>query len=317
MLIPKIFHWIWFGDTPLPDQHRDWIDGWLDLHPGWRQIIWTQENRPTLINEAEFQAADSFAQKADVARYELVCRYGGIYVDTDTECLRSIEQLLDGVQAFVVEGEPHTVENSPIGAVAGHPWLCEVIARLPASMANGWGPMHQAGPRFLTSVTEGRGDVTVFAERLFTSDPVEEWKLAEAYSIHHWQRSWGNEGTARYEAKLHELARLDVEPIVAPGAVFALVDKGHGLEVGGGRRAVPYPERDGQFAGYPANDAEAIAELERLRASGIQFIVFPAPMRYWLEAYPGLEKHLTRNARCVVDNARALIFELPSAVEGG
>ena len=310
VLIPKRFHWIWFGDKPLPEQHRRWIVGWLELHPGWRHTLWTDENRPPLVNERQFHAADSYAQKADVARYELVYRYGGVYLDTDTECLRCIEPLLDGVEAFVVEGEPHTVEASPVGTVAGHPWLREVIARLPQSMASGWGNMHQAGPRFLTSVTEGRDDVTIFPEHLFTSHPLEEWKLAEAYSIHHWQESWGDASRDRHRAKLEELAYLDVEPIVPAGDAFALVDKGQGLDVGGGRRALPYPERNGQFAGYPADDAEAVSELERLRSAGIRFVVFPAPMRYWLKAYPGLEAHLRQTGRRVVDNERAVIYEL-------
>jgi inositol phosphorylceramide mannosyltransferase catalytic subunit len=93
LLIPKLFHWIWFGPRPLPEQYRCWIEGWLELHPGWEHFLWTDANRPTFINEVQFQAADSFAQKADIARYEIVYLYGGVYVDTDTECLRPLTTL--------------------------------------------------------------------------------------------------------------------------------------------------------------------------------------------------------------------------------
>ncbi len=41
------------------------------------------------------------AQKADVARYEIVLKYGGIYMDIDFEPLKNIEPLLHGVDAFV------------------------------------------------------------------------------------------------------------------------------------------------------------------------------------------------------------------------
>src|SRR6266516_4079263 len=92
--IPRLFHWIWFGPQPLPEQHRRWIDGWLALHPGWEHRLWTDANRPTFLNEPQFLAADNFAEMADIARYELLYRFGGVYVDTDTECLRSIEPLL-------------------------------------------------------------------------------------------------------------------------------------------------------------------------------------------------------------------------------
>src|SRR5205085_7912697 len=104
MVIPKQFHWIWFGPKPIPEQHQRWIEGWLKHHPGWDHKIWTDSNRPRFTNEAEFLGADNFAIKADIARYELVYKHGGVYLDTDTECLKSIEPLLAGIHAFAVEG---------------------------------------------------------------------------------------------------------------------------------------------------------------------------------------------------------------------
>src|SRR5262249_33219967 len=51
IVIPKLFHWIWFGPKPIPELHQRWIDGWLQLHPGWKHILWTDANRPALVNE--------------------------------------------------------------------------------------------------------------------------------------------------------------------------------------------------------------------------------------------------------------------------
>ena len=116
----------------------------------------------------------------------------------------------------------------------------------------------------------------------------------------------------RYEATIRELATKDIEPNVPPGALFILVDKGLGLKIGGHRRSVPFPERDGKWAGYPADDAAAIAELERLRSAGVQFMIFPAPMFYWLDVYPELKNRLLTQCRCVVNNDRALIYDLRS-----
>ena len=312
ILIPKCFHWIWFGPNPLPEQHRCWIDGWLSLHPGWEHNIWTDATRFTLTNEEQFLSANSFAQKADIARYEILYRFGGIYVDTDTECLRSIEPLLPGVAAFGVEGKPGNVEISPIGAIPKHPWLADTIAQLPHSMQTGWGIRDQTGPKFFTRITQGRSDVTIFEERLFTSVPVDESKRSQAYSIHHAAWSWEADSDKEYSAKFRELLSGDLEPIIPAGALFIMVDKGRQHELGGGRRAVPFPERDGDWAGYPADDAAAMTELERLRRAGAQFIVFPRPMFYWLEAYPELNKSLVAHGRCVLNNDRVLIFELDS-----
>jgi GNAT superfamily N-acetyltransferase len=108
--------------------------------------------------------------------------------------------------------------------------------------------------------------------------------------------------------------RADVERVVPPNTLFILVNKGEGLDVGGGREYVPFPERNGHWGGYPANDVEAVAELERLRACGARFIVFPPRMRYWLEAYPALAEYLQTKATVRGENARARIFELPQGL---
>jgi inositol phosphorylceramide mannosyltransferase catalytic subunit len=309
MEIPKLLHWIWFGDEPLPEQHRHWIDGWLELHPGWDHRIWTDANRPTFTNEEQFSAADNFAEMADIARYELLYRHGGVYVDTDTECLRSIEPHLDRVEAFAVEaGEEHTIQTTPMGATPRHPWLASLIERLPEAMETGWGNMHRTGPKFLTRVTVDRPDVTIFSNELFAPGP-DRADRTRAYSIHHAARSWDT-SVERYELRLQELVREDIEPVVPPGAVFVLVDKGRGVATSGGRRSIPFPERDGKWNGYPANDEAAVAELERLRSAGAQFIVFPAPMFFWLDLYPALTSHLQNTARHVVSNDRAQIFQL-------
>ena len=309
--IPKIFHWIWLGPKPLPERYRLWIDGWLKLHPGWEHKLWTDANRPQFVNEAQFVAADNFTLRSDIARYEIVYRYGGVYVDTDTECLRSIEPLLDCVKAFAVEaGEPHTIETTPIGAVPKHPWLADVIAKLPRAMETGWGNMHRSGPKFLTDVTQHWPEVVIFSELLFPSISVDETKRTNNYTLHHCGRSWDAASRNRYEDKLQEMLQKDIEPVVPPGAVFILVDKGRGHAANAGRRAIPFPERNGEWAGYPPDDAAAIAELDRLRRAGAQFIVFPAPMVYWLDNYCKLRDHLHATARCVVDNDRAVIFDL-------
>jgi aminoglycoside 2''-phosphotransferase len=108
--------------------------------------------------------------------------------------------------------------------------------------------------------------------------------------------------------RTHLLARA-IDAVVPRGALAVLIGKGDGLDVGG-RRMLPFPEQDGAWGGYPADDAAAVAELERLHSLGASFIVVPTEMRYWLDAYPGLAAHLRTHAAVRVDNARVLLFEL-------
>jgi hypothetical protein len=116
----------------------------------------------------------------------------------------------------------------------------------------------------------------------------------------------------RYKVGLRALGVKDIEPNVPPGTPFILVANGLSLKIDGDRRSIPFPERGGKWAGHPADDAAAIAELERLRLGGAQFIIFPAPMFYWLDVYPELKKRLLTQGRCVVNNHRALIYDLRS-----
>jgi hypothetical protein len=90
---------------------------------------------------------------------------------------------------------------------------------------------------------------------------------------------------------------------------FVLVDDGAwGMSQWGAREAIPFLERNGEYQGAPADDGEAIAELERLRDSGATHVVFAAAS--WLEHYRALAEYLYRRFRCVLKNERLAVFDL-------
>jgi GT2 family glycosyltransferase/glycosyltransferase involved in cell wall biosynthesis len=79
------------------------------------------------------------------------------------------------------------------------------------------------------------------------------------------------------------------------GAVVAVVSKGDDRLVRiEGRRAWHFPcDAAGEFAGwYPADDAEAVAQVDIARDAGARFLVFPKPALWWLDHYGGLRRHL-------------------------
>lgn len=93
---------------------------------------------------------------------------------------------------------------------------------------------------------------------------------------------------------------------------FILVDDGS-LEPGriAGRQPIPFSECDGQYAGAPADDAAAIAELRRVQKRfAASHIVFAWPSFWWLEHYAGFHQHLRGTARLCVSDDCAVIFEL-------
>lgn len=193
ILIPKVFHHVWFGGKPMPEEFRDYINSWRKHHPDWKFKLWNEDNIFPLQNQAEFDSAGQPAQKADIARYEILLRKGGVYLDTDFECFKSIEPLLGNTPAFAAEEDDDSIAIGIIGAVQGHPLLQEVVDALPASFAAGGNPCQTTGPQLFTRLARGNEDLRVFDRQLFY--PVHYngrvWGGSEnAYALHHWAKSW-------------------------------------------------------------------------------------------------------------------------------
>lgn len=177
MGIPKVFHQIWVGG-PCPDLYLGYSDTWRRHHPGWELRLWDESNMPTLRNQRLFDNAERYAPesmlgqfRSDVARYELIHQFGGVYVDMDFECLASIEPRLRGVRCFAVREGPGTVANGLMGAEAGHPFIGHLVDHLAghAGRRRGRRPAQSTGPRFLTKLlTDWGGDpVQVLPQELF------------------------------------------------------------------------------------------------------------------------------------------------------
>jgi 2-polyprenyl-3-methyl-5-hydroxy-6-metoxy-1,4-benzoquinol methylase len=106
-------------------------------------------------------------------------------------------------------------------------------------------------------------------------------------------------------------AAMELNDLVPFGAPFILVDEDRIRgTLGPARQALPFPESGGQYGGPPADDASAIAELERLRESGALFLVVAWPAFWWLDYYAGLTRHLRARYRPVSEGERFVVFEL-------
>lgn len=134
--IPKIIHHIWLG-SPLPEKCRILRDTWMKNHPDWQFILWTDDDieRFELENKEIYNSSKNWGEKSDIARYEIVYRYGGLYVDTDYESVKPMDVLhhcLDfytGIYANNSQGKTlnMTMGMGLIGARPGHPILRAAI----------------------------------------------------------------------------------------------------------------------------------------------------------------------------------------------
>ena len=96
MSIPKIIHYCWLGGAPKPDSVMRCIESWKKHCPDYEIREWNETNLDISINEYTRQAyeAKAWGFVPDYLRLWIVYNYGGIYLDTDVQIVRSFDPLL-------------------------------------------------------------------------------------------------------------------------------------------------------------------------------------------------------------------------------
>jgi inositol phosphorylceramide mannosyltransferase catalytic subunit len=144
MKVPKIIHQIW-NDNVVPNQFAYFTETWKANHPEWKYLFWTHSmirefiriNFPLFLKT--YDKYPTKIQRAEAARYLLLYKYGGLYVDLDFECLQNVEQLLNNHNCVIgIEPEAHCIEhnvdmivcNAFMASIPNCPFLLEIIEKL-------------------------------------------------------------------------------------------------------------------------------------------------------------------------------------------
>ena len=195
--ISKVFHQIWLGPNDPPAESEGFRETWLRHHPDWEVRVWGDDDFGWLKNQALFKRAPSYTQKVDIAKYELINRHGGVYLDFDLECLKPITDLCEGVDVFAGWEPDGGINVAIFGATPRHRFLRQVVATMPV-----WCLIHgndrvdiQTGPELFTHVATRRGwtdrrDVAFFPTHYFYPYNWNEWPRPEgpfpdSYAVHH------------------------------------------------------------------------------------------------------------------------------------
>ena len=101
MLIPRRLHRVWVGGAEMPARFVEFGRAFERLHPHWEMRLWTDADLGELgITDDERRRARTPSELANLMRYEVLTRFGGVYVDTDVEAKRPLDDLLAGVEVF-------------------------------------------------------------------------------------------------------------------------------------------------------------------------------------------------------------------------
>lgn len=95
--IPKVIHYCWFGGSPLGEREQSCIESWKRALPGYEIKRWDEKNFD--IESCDY-CREAYERKmwafvSDYARFKILCEYGGVYLDTDVEVIKSIDGLVE------------------------------------------------------------------------------------------------------------------------------------------------------------------------------------------------------------------------------
>lgn len=215
-MIPKIIHLCWLSGDPYPPKIVKCLASWKKHLPDYEVMLW-DTNRFDL--ESSIWVKQAFEKKkyafaADYIRFYALFHYGGIYLDSDVEVLKSFDDLLD-LPYFIGAEKAQTPEAAIIGAEKECDWIKRCldyyqdrlfvkedgtldIRKLPEIMVE---QIQTLKPLRVLSLNESLNirksnmqiDVLVFNDAFFSPkvfDSREVEITSYTYAIHHYQNSW-------------------------------------------------------------------------------------------------------------------------------
>ncbi|MDT2660058.1 glycosyltransferase [Enterococcus hulanensis] len=100
-MIPKIIHYVWFGRKQFPELTKKCMESWDKYCPDYKLVLWNEDNFD--LDSCQF-AREAYKEKkyafvSDYVRLEVLYKYGGIYLDTDVELTKNLDEFLN-LRAF-------------------------------------------------------------------------------------------------------------------------------------------------------------------------------------------------------------------------
>lgn len=128
-MIPKIIHLCWMSGDPFPSDIQKCIDSWKRILPDYEIWLWDTKrfDLSTSVWVTEAYDKKKYAFCADYIRMYALFNYGGVYLDSDVEVLRSFNDLLT-LPYFIGYESKQYFEAAVIGAEKGNPFIGDVLA---------------------------------------------------------------------------------------------------------------------------------------------------------------------------------------------
>lgn len=129
-MIPKKIHYCWFGRNPKPELAQKCLASWKKFCSDYEIIEWNEDNfdiesAPLFVRQA--YEAKKWAFVTDYVRLEVVYKNGGIYLDTDVEVIKNLDNLLNYTAFFGTQNGIVINTGLGFGAEEGASILSELM----------------------------------------------------------------------------------------------------------------------------------------------------------------------------------------------
>lgn len=216
-MIPKIIHQIWIGSRNISTSNLYFVNQWKEFieSSGGDHNLWTNEkvSESNIIpkEKQKYFSSDKYpiAMKADILRYEIIKKYGGIYVDVDMELLKPLPETIWDCHFFGGIQNNGEVAIGIIGAEPDSNIMNDVCSELEHNIeitaANNIGlcEVHRyTGPVYFSNICRRYVDKkgylfyppNIFYPYWFTEThrKQENFRVTcpDAYTVHHWGKDW-------------------------------------------------------------------------------------------------------------------------------
>lgn len=158
MSIPNIIHQLWIGNKPAPIKL---MNTWKDKHPNFEYIYWNEsefiKRNMTFECQKEIDEIEEINGKADIIRWEILYKYGGVFIDADSICIEPFDEELMNKSCFAgweqEEVRAGLIATGTMGFPINHPLVKSAINWIknnPVTQKAGLMAWQSVGPGLLT-----------------------------------------------------------------------------------------------------------------------------------------------------------------------
>lgn len=229
-MIPKVIHYCWFGGKPLPRTACKCLESWKKCCPDYKIKRWDESNFDVRQHPFVASAYDAaaWAFVSDWARLKILYDNGGIYLDTDVELLKPLDELLTNQFYIGVQQSGQLCTTGlGFGCVKTSPVAHEMLAQYDGLIFEWARSKDLACPYFNDEVVrshgfmgDGLGDIesldglTVYPSRYF--DPIAPGRLQDllcddTFSVSLYANSWGSDWTKLRRSLINAIGHDRVE----------------------------------------------------------------------------------------------------------